>query len=56
MPKASKVFATEKVTKEDAKQLSPLTKYWANRLEADNWFILGIGALLGFALGLLYGA
>lgn len=52
--KAAKVFSAKKeVTEKDAKKLKPLTRYWKHRLEADNWFILGVGALLGFALGLL---
>ena len=51
--KAAKVFRSKKVTKSDAKKLKPLTRYWEDRLEKDNWFILGVGALLGFALGLL---
>lgn len=51
--KASKVFKTNKVTKAEAKKLKPLTRYWERRMEADNWFILAVGALLGFALGLL---
>lgn len=45
------------VTKKDAKKLRPLAQYRKGRLiearNSDNWFILGVGALLGFALGLL---
>lgn len=52
--KAATVLGAKKeVTRSDAKKLRPLTRYWKNRLEKDNWFILVVGALFGFALGLL---
>lgn len=44
--------AKVKVTKSDAKKLKPLTKYWDERMNRDNWYILA----LGFCLGLLLSA
>lgn len=58
MPKAKKVFSAKKeISKSDAKKLRPLKKFWSKKLkearESDNWFILFIGAFLGFVLGLI---
>ena len=52
MKLASKVFKSKKVTKADAKKLSPLTEYWSNRLNRDNWYIFFFGLVYGFLLGL----
>lgn len=52
--KTAKLFGAKKeVTKKDAKKLVPLSRYWNNKLNRDNWYILYIGMLLGFLLGLI---
>lgn len=50
MKLASKVFKSKKVTKADAKKLKPLTKYWDERMNRDNWYILALGFCLGVLL------
>ncbi len=49
MPRAPRM----KITESDAKKLRPLTRYWKNKLSRDNWIILSLGVVLGFALGLI---
>lgn len=50
MKLARTVFKSKKVTRADAKKLTPLTRYWSNRMNRDNWYILALGAVLGFLL------
>ena len=41
----------KKITKSDRKKLKPLTHYWQHKMWSDNWYILGLGVVLGFVLG-----
>ena len=56
-----KLFGAKKhISKADAKKLKNLVPFKLRErrkiMWSDNWQIFSLGALLGFALGLLYGA